>query len=183
MKCFYHEDRSAVATCQHCGKALCKECAARYTPCFCEECAEILRKEERSRTEAQKQERARRSIQALADTRGEFIKTLLTGFAPAALYLVYGVGSLGLPFGEQFPVAVCIFFIPFGWRLISYGQAEYLFWATSDGFTALLILAFKAILSVLIGIPAFLYQLVRTISNQRKISQLRKQSAEVPAGR
>ena len=42
MKCFNHEDRDAVATCQKCGKGLCKECAAKHTPCMCDDCAARL---------------------------------------------------------------------------------------------------------------------------------------------
>ena len=38
MRCFNHEDREAVASCQKCGKGLCKECASKYTPCLCDEC-------------------------------------------------------------------------------------------------------------------------------------------------
>lgn len=38
MKCFYHEDRDAVATCQKCGKSLCKECTMKYKPIICEDC-------------------------------------------------------------------------------------------------------------------------------------------------
>ena len=45
MKCFNHEDREAVATCQHCGKALCKACASKYTPCLCDECFQALQEE------------------------------------------------------------------------------------------------------------------------------------------
>lgn len=29
MKCFNHTEREAVATCQKCGKSLCKECAGK----------------------------------------------------------------------------------------------------------------------------------------------------------
>ncbi len=43
MKCFYHENRDAVGTCQECGKALCKGyrdvrniCSNRYDNCFME---------------------------------------------------------------------------------------------------------------------------------------------------
>ena len=50
MKCYYHEDRDAVATCQHCGKALCKACASRYTPCLCEECARLLQEQAAQRS-------------------------------------------------------------------------------------------------------------------------------------
>ena len=45
MKCFYHEDREAAATCQRCGKGLCRECAAKYTPCLCDECFAALQQE------------------------------------------------------------------------------------------------------------------------------------------
>ena len=47
MNCFYHEDRVAVATCQSCGKGLCKECAQKYVPCKCDQC--------QGREQAQKQ--------------------------------------------------------------------------------------------------------------------------------
>ena len=39
MKCFNHVDLDAVATCQVCGKGLCHDCAAKYTPCMCDSCA------------------------------------------------------------------------------------------------------------------------------------------------
>lgn len=39
-KCFNHPDQDAVATCQKCGKGLCRECAAKYMPCMCDACVE-----------------------------------------------------------------------------------------------------------------------------------------------
>lgn len=45
MKCFNHKDQEAVATCRHCGKSLCRECAGRYSPCLCDSCFEALRQE------------------------------------------------------------------------------------------------------------------------------------------
>lgn len=38
MKCFYHEDREAVAQCVDCNKGLCKECASKYKPILCDDC-------------------------------------------------------------------------------------------------------------------------------------------------
>ena len=51
MKCFNHIELEAVATCQRCGKGLCRECAAKYSPCYCDECytAVVAEAEERSR--------------------------------------------------------------------------------------------------------------------------------------
>ena len=38
MKCFYHNDRDAVAQCSECGKFLCSECAAAWEPPHCSTC-------------------------------------------------------------------------------------------------------------------------------------------------
>ena len=73
------------------------------------------------------------------------------------------------------------FFIPFGWKLITYLQSFlpltifgtlwfWVFWALVKG-----------IVSIFIGIPAFLYQLVKTFFVQRELqaaSQVRQQEPE-----
>ena len=70
---------------------------------------------------------------------------------------------------ERMLYAVWFFFIPFGWKLITYLQSFlpltifgtlwfWIFWALAKG-----------IISIFIGIPAFLYQLVKTFFVQRKI--------------
>lgn len=46
MKCYFHPEKDAVATCQNCGKSLCKECAEKYHPCLCDDCYKILRQQE-----------------------------------------------------------------------------------------------------------------------------------------
>ena len=42
MKCYFHESEDVVATCQSCGKGLCKPCAEVFTPCLCEECGAVV---------------------------------------------------------------------------------------------------------------------------------------------
>lgn len=42
MNCFYHPDRSSVATCSDCGKGLCQECARKWTPVLCVDCADSV---------------------------------------------------------------------------------------------------------------------------------------------
>ena len=39
MKCYYHPNREIVATCTECGKGLCKECASKWEPTLCDDCA------------------------------------------------------------------------------------------------------------------------------------------------
>lgn len=39
MKCYYHPNREIVATCTECGKGLCKECASKWEPILCDDCA------------------------------------------------------------------------------------------------------------------------------------------------
>ena len=68
MKCYYHEDRDAVATCQHCGKALCKACASRYTPCLCEECARLLQEQAAQQARTAEEDLRQRDRYARVDT-------------------------------------------------------------------------------------------------------------------
>ena len=44
MKCYYHDNREAVATCK-CGKCLCRECADAHTPIMCSSCWSANQKE------------------------------------------------------------------------------------------------------------------------------------------
>lgn len=39
MKCAGHIDLDAVGTCNHCGRGLCSECAAIFSPPLCDHCA------------------------------------------------------------------------------------------------------------------------------------------------
>ena len=39
MKCFYHPDRDAVGQCVECSRGLCSECAGKWEPPHCDNCA------------------------------------------------------------------------------------------------------------------------------------------------
>lgn len=180
MKCYYHEDREAVATCQHCGKALCKACASLYTPCLCEECAQLLRNQQAEQARSAEESRRQKYLDALVDTRSEFLRTCVYGVITALILgSIFPRGSLsGL---ELTLFSTMFFFIPFGWKLITYLQSFlpltifgtlwfWVFWALVKG-----------IVSIFIGIPAFLYQLVKTFFVQRELqsaSQVRQQEPE-----
>lgn len=169
MKCFYHEDREAVATCQHCGKTLCKECASKYNPCMCEECVQILQQEAQIQEDHNQKVQNQKYLEALIDTRGEFIKACLIGVVFSVV-----VGILGESSDRLF--VMMFFFVPFGWKLITYLQSfmpitifgTLWFWA--------IWLIIKVVLSMIIGIPAFIYQLIKTFFTQKKIKQAQEES-------
>lgn len=168
MKCFYHEDREAVATCQHCGKFLCKACAQVHTPCLCQECFDLLRREEVSRQQTQAQERRQKFVDALVDTRAEFLRTCAIGVVTAVLlsYLCCGT-SLGLA-GQILFGGLC-FFIPFGWKLLTYLQSFLPITIFGTIWFWLFWIMLKGIISIFVGIPAFAYQAIRTWQNQKRL--------------
>ena len=159
MKCFNHEDREAVATCQSCGKGLCKECASKYTPCLCDECF------------AQIQQQAAEQAQA---SENDWRQTCVYGLIMflAILWLFHAGGnSMGK---DELIIAFCLFFfLPFGWRLLTYFQGNMAFVVLNTG-VMFVWLCIKIVLSFVVAIPAFIYQLVKTISAQRKINADKK---------
>lgn len=94
-------------------------------------------------------------IAALVDTRQEFLKTCLLGVAVAAvLTLLYANGGGPHTLREMLFVGCYCFFIPFGWKLLTYLQSFlpvtifgtlwfWLFWICTKG-----------VISIFVGIPA-----------------------------
>jgi len=172
MKCFNHTDREAVATCQRCGKGLCKECASKYTPCMCEECATALQQERQQQAISKEEQRKKKYKAALVDTRSEFIKTLVIGILLGAVLAFITVTGEAFDFFNVlfiFAVGLCA---PFGWKLLTYIQSFFpvviigtlLFW--------ILWLAVKIVISFYIGIPAFIFQAVKVFLVQKKINKI-----------
>ena len=87
MKCFNHTEREAVATCQKCGKGLCRECAEKYTPCMCDACAARTRQEKKQQAQNKEDQRRQKYKDALIDTRSEFIKTAVIGVLVGILFV------------------------------------------------------------------------------------------------
>ncbi len=89
MKCFNHTEREAVATCQKCGKGLCKECAEKYTPCMCDTCAEQTRKNQQQQAQNKEEQRKQKYKDALVDTRSEFITTVIIGVVLSIVLIIW----------------------------------------------------------------------------------------------
>ena len=163
MKCFYHGDLEAVATCQRCGKGLCHECAAKFSPCLCDDCASILHAEQEERIATEENQKRQKYLDALIDTKREFIKACLFGVAIMVIFRVPDAGFAN----------VILFFIPFGWKLLTYLQSKVPIFLIGNIVFWVCWLLFKALLSIFVGIPAFFYQLVRTFFVQKKINDLK----------
>lgn len=181
MKCFNHTEREAVATCQKCGKGLCRECAEKHTPCLCDTCATRIQRSEQQQAQNKEEQRKQKYRDALVDTRSEFIKTAVIGIL-VGIFFVWWDSKEGLNVESGLFYYVGLFFvafcIPFGWKFLTYLQSfvpvslfgTFWFW--------FVYIAIKVFLSAFVGIPAFIYQFVKTILTQRKINHFLKKEAE-----
>ena len=50
-------EREAVATCQKCGKGLCRECAEKHTPCLCDLCAVQIQYDQQQQAQNKEEQR------------------------------------------------------------------------------------------------------------------------------
>ncbi|MDE6167001.1 MAG: hypothetical protein K2G28_00895, partial [Acetatifactor sp.] len=112
---------------------------------------------------------------ALVDTWGEFIKTAVIGIIVAIIFLcVPSLRADGLDgFGDYVVYFFLVFCIPFGWKFFTYLQSFIPIFLIGTWWFWLIYIGVKACLSILVGIPCFFYQLVKTILTQRKISKLK----------
>ncbi len=174
MKCFNHPEREAVATCQKCGKGLCRECAEKYTPCMCDPCAGQTRRSQQQLAQNREEQRKQKYKDALVDTRSEFIKTAVIGILIGILCAWFMKGEhKGLAFTDYAGYFILGFFVPFGWKFLTYLQSFFPLSIFGTFWFWIIYGVVKLALSMLVGIPAFLYQLVKTIFTQIKINKLK----------
>jgi len=172
MKCFNHTERDAVATCQKCGKGLCKECAEKYTPCMCDTCAARVQRDRQQQAQDKEEQRKQKYKDALVDTRREFITTSVIGILIGIFLVCVYSGYEEYGFTDYVGFFIVGFCIPFGWKFITYLQSFFPLTIFGTFWFWLIFFAVKVVLSMLLGIPAFIYQLVKTILTQRKINKL-----------
>ena len=169
MRCFYHPDRDAVATCKSCGKGLCQECAAVYSPCSCQECVERNTAERIARHEQAKAD-------ALIDTNKEFVSACIKGVIASVVIVAFLVAtnSADNPFtiGEFMLAALIFFFFPYGWAFLTWFRANYMPTLIVPIYVLLIFLAIKLSLSIVIGIPCFLFQLARFLTKRNAINKM-----------
>lgn len=175
MKCFNHIEREAVATCQKCGKGLCRECAGKHTPCLCDTCAAQVQQNRQQQAQNREEQRKQKYREALVDTRSEFLKTAVIGVLVGILFVWQeaaheNVNTGFIDYAGLFFAAFCI---PFGWKFFTYLQSFFPISLFGTFWFWIIYIGIKAFLSAVVGIPAFFYQLVKTILAQSKINRLK----------
>ena len=153
MKCFYHEERDAVATCSRCNKGLCKECASLFNPCLCEECALIMDNEIVNSMEQRRKD-------ALIDTTSEFVFAIIKGIV--AVVVGYFVMNAIYDGNVKLFDAWFFFFLPFGWAVFTYLE-QFFPSVLLGGLLFWIYLVFKFVISIFLGIPCFIYQVIKFI--------------------
>ena len=174
MKCFNHTERDAVATCQKCGKGLCRECAEKHTPCMCDTCAAQVKQNQQQQAQNKEEQRKQKYKDALVDTRSEFIKTTVIGIIVGILFAWYmknDNAELGVAYSVRY--FVLGLFVPFGWKFLTYLQSFFPLSIFGTFWFWIIYGIIKLVLSIIVGIPAFIYQLVKTILTQIKINKLK----------
>ena len=163
MKCFYHGELEAVATCQRCGKGLCHECAAKRSPCMRDECARIVEEEREAKIVNEENEKKQKYLDALIDTKQEFVRACIVG-------VVLMAGGFMSQYGT---FSILLFFWLFGWKLLTYLQSKVPIFLVGNLLFWLTWVFVKIIASFVFGIPAFIYQLIKTFYVQKKINNLK----------
>ena len=115
-------------------------------------------------------------IDALVDTRSEFIRTCIYGVVLAAVICwICAQGSTPPTAGQMLSYAVMCFFVPFGWKILTYLQSFMPLTIIGTVWFWVLWVMIKAVVSMVIGVPAFIYQLFKTFFAQGKIQKTRQE--------
>lgn len=106
------------------GKGLCKECAEKYTPCMCGTCAAQIQRSRQEQARNRENQRKEKYKAALADTRSEFIKTAVIGIL-LGIIVIWWEADRGIlnSFGDYANTVTAWFFVPFGWKFLTYLQS------------------------------------------------------------
>ncbi len=139
MKCYYHENREAVATCNVCGKALCPECADKYNVPLCGNCASTEVTEEKNRIK----------------------RNMMIGGGLIVAFIVWNIIMGGIPISSSMSIGTILELIsvpfilvcaPFGWGALNRITANTFMILPLIGW--LLYPIVKAMLSLYVGLVA-----------------------------
>lgn len=142
MRCAYHVEREAVATCSVCGRGLCQECANKINPPQCLGCfADGL--------EAQKK---------------QIIKSLVLAAVAAVVVFIIAMDE-----GAELPASFLFALAPFGWIALNKITPSFFLFMPIIGWVIYFI--FKLILSMMVGIVALPYKIVKSMAQIKEINQ------------
>lgn len=154
MNCFYHENKTSVATCQVCGKGLCKLCASKYRPCMCTDCYDIEYKELKNGL--------------VNHTSTEMGMAILKGVIFAIL-LPLVINGFDLPFSGNIFFCFCV---PFAWEAVSDLERKSSFGILMNPMFFLFYFVFKFAFCMLLGVPIFIIKLLTWIVELKKAQNI-----------
>lgn len=153
MRCYYHPDREIVATCTECGKGLCKECASKWDPILCEDCAR----------------------ERIADKRVALRRSISAGIVITALGLVVGIvgaiseGNLGYVLGG-IAYGYMLGGIPNGWKVLNKIQPNMFLFLPLIGWVIYFLIKFS--LAYFVGLVAFPVNIYRYWKGKKEADAL-----------
>lgn len=157
MKCYYHAERDAVGTCQDCGIALCKECASKYTPCLCPDCAQKRKIDNQITKEANKRKHMR-------DVNTEFMKTLIPASICGIVVFVLALFVSDSEISTALIVGIEGFFIVYGWKISVFLKNS----DPDNAMVGILSFALRLGFSAVLGIPCFIFSLFRFVKGKEE---------------
>ena len=153
MKCYYHPNREIVATCTECGKGLCKECASKWEPTLCDDCA-------KSRISDKKI--------ALKKSIGLSIAVLVAGAIIGIIMAIQDkrLDNLGLCLTLAFAVAFAVN----GWQWLNKIQPNMFLFLPVVGW--LIYFFVKFIIAIFVGVVALPVNIYRFWKGNREVNEL-----------
>lgn len=153
MRCYYHPDREIVATCTECGKGLCKECASKWDPILCEDCAR----------------------ERIADKRVALRRSISAGIVITAIGLVVGIvgaiseGNLGYVL-SGIAYGYMLGGIPNGWKVLNKIQPNMFLFLPLIGWVIYFLIKFS--LAYFVGLVAFPVNIYRYWKGKKEADAL-----------
>jgi len=146
MNCYYHPEKSAIATCLDCGKGLCDVCGKLYSMPICNECNMTRSKNEK--------------------------KLIINQYIPSVIGLILGVLFGILQFKNVLPALVFGYLfagIPWGWKVITFIQPKMFLFLSYTGWAIYFLI--KTVLAYFIGIIAMPVGIVRLILKHKSANE------------
>ena len=176
MKCYYHEKKEAVGTCQGCGKSLCKICIDQNESGLCESCENKRIKTEEERVLNEKKELQNRAQNNVVATKKQLKKTIIKSviFGIIGIFIGSDTGNIG---------NIILFFylfaaLPWGWSFVknAIDTGEWAFMAVLTNSIWLFIFGIflKFVLACLIGIFVMPINIIKAIIEFKNAKNIEK---------
>lgn len=116
MKCYYHERKEAVGTCQGCGKSLCKNCIDQYESGLCASCENKKRRSQEEKVINQKKQLKNQAKMNVEITKKQLTKTIIKSALFGIIGIFIGTDTGGI--GNILLFTYLFASLPWGWSFV-----------------------------------------------------------------